>query len=166
MFASGDDIDFASASATKINSETAFRINAIFSAVSLISDTISTLPLDAYVRANGNRFPMRPRPDWVYKPDIDTTRASFYGQAIVSLLIDGNAFIRVFTRRGQVVNLTVLNPNKVEIKREAYGQVRFMVEGENKPLTPDEVIHIPDVVRPGYLRGLSRVESLLSKLAN
>jgi HK97 family phage portal protein len=160
MFASGDDIDFASASATKINSETAFRINAIFSAVSLISDTISTLPLDAYVRANGNRFPMRPRPDWVYKPDIDTTRASFYGQAIVSLLIDGNAFIRVFTRRGQVVNLTVLNPNKVEIKREAYGQVRFMVEGENKPLTPDEVIHIPDVVRPGYLRGLSRVESL------
>lgn len=160
LFAAGDDISVLSNSGTKINPDSAFAINAIFSAVSLISDTISTLPLDAYRRSSGNRFPLRPKPDWVNKPDVDTTRESFYGQIIVSLLLDGNAFVRVFTKNGQVVNLTVLNPQQVQIKRASYGQVRFELEGEKKPLTPDEVIHIPDVVRPGHLRGVSRVEAL------
>ena len=160
VFAAGDDIEVASNSGTKINPDTAFQISAIFSAVSLISDTISTLPLDAYRRVNGNRFPLRPKPDWVNKPDVDTTRESFYGQLIVSMLLEGNAFIRVFTQGGQIVNMTVLNPQQVKIERPSYGQVRYTVEGEKRKLTSEEVIHIPDVVRPGTLRGVSRVEAL------
>jgi len=160
LFAAGDDIEITSNSGTKINPETAFQINAIFSAVSLISDTISTLPLDAYRRVNGNRFPLRPKPDWVNKPDLDTTREAFYGQAIVSLLLDGNAFIRVFTKNGEIVNMTVLNPQQVKIERASYGQVTFKVEGEKRTLTPAEIIHIPDVVRPGAIRGVSRVDTL------
>lgn len=160
LFAAGDDIEITSNAGTKINPETAFQINAIFSAVSLISDTISTLPLDAYRRVNGNRFPLRPKPDWVNKPDLDTTREAFYGQAIVSLLLDGNAFIRVFTKNGEIVNMTVLNPQQVKIERAAYGQVTFKVDGEKRTLTPAEVIHIPDVVRPGSIRGVSRVDAL------
>ncbi len=160
LFASGDDLEIGTQAGTLINSETAFQVNAIFSAVSLISDTISTLPLDAYVRADGERIAMRPRPSWVTKPDVDTTREAFYGAIIVSLLLDGNAFVRVYTKNGQVVNLTVLNPAKVTIKRNGLGRVQFMVEGEKGALTTDEVIFIPDVVRPGQLRGVSRVDAL------
>lgn len=160
LFAAGDDIEIYSKSGTKIDGDTAFRVNAIFSAVSLISDTISTLPLDAYLRLSGDRIAMRPRPDWVYRPDLDTTREAFYGSIIVSLLLDGNAFIRVYSRNGQIVNLNVLNPINVKIKREKLGEVRFHVEGEKRPLTNEEVIHIPDVVRPGHLRGVSRTEAL------
>lgn len=160
MFASGDDLEIGTQSGTLINSETAFQVNAIFSAVSLISDTISTLPLDAYVRADGERVAMRPRPTWVTKPDVDTTREAFYGAIIVSLLLDGNAFVRVYTQNGQIVNLTVLNPAKVTIKRNGLGRVQFVVEGEKAPLTTDDIIFIPDVVRPGNLRGVSRVEAL------
>jgi HK97 family phage portal protein len=160
MFASGDDLEIGTQSGTLINSETAFQVNAIFSAVSLISDTISTLPLDAFVRADGERVAMRPRPTWVTKPDVDTTREAFYGAIIVSLLLDGNAFVRVYTQNGQIVNLTVLNPAKVTIKRNGLGRVQFVVEGEKAPLTTDDIIFIPDVVRPGNLRGVSRVEAL------
>jgi HK97 family phage portal protein len=160
MFASGDDLEIGTQSGTLINSETAFQVNAIFSAVSLISDTISTLPLDAFVRADGERVAMRPRPTWVTKPDVDTTREAFYGAIIVSLLLDGNAFVRVYTQNGQIVNLTVLNPAKVTIKRNGLGRVQFVVEGEKAPLTTDDIIFIPDVVRPGSLRGVSRVEAL------
>lgn len=160
LFASGGDVELATQSGTKVDSETAFRLAAIYSAVSLISDTISTLPVSAYLRRGNNRFVMLPQPDWVSKPDVDTTREAFYGSIIVSLLLDGNAFVRVFTRNGQVVNLSVLNPQKVQIKREALGQVRFVVEGEDRPLTSDEVIFIPDVVRPGHIRGISRVDTL------
>jgi len=36
----------------------------------------------------------------------------------------------------------------------------FQVEGEATTLSSDEVIFIPDVVRPGHIRGVSRVEAL------
>ena len=160
LFASGDDIELGNQSGTLINGDTAFRVNAIFSAIALISDTISTLPMDAYVRRNGNRIPMRPRPDWVMKPDVDTTRAAFYGSIIVSLLLDGNAFIRVYRQNNEIVNMVVLNPVKVKMKRNGLGRVMYYHEDEKATLTSDDIIFIPDVVKPGNLRGVSRVDAL------
>jgi len=160
IWGSGDDFDLGSQAGPLINSETAFHINPVFSAISLISDTISTLPLDAFVREGGERRALRPRPAWVLKPDVDTTKEAFYGSIIVSLLLDGNAFVRVYTQNNQIVNLVVLNPQTVEVKRNGLGRLMFNVQGEGKPLTSEEVIFIPDVVRPGNLRGVSRVDAL------
>jgi HK97 family phage portal protein len=160
IWGSGEDFDSTSQAGTVINSETAFGVNPIFSAISLISDTISTLPLDAFVREGGERRALRPRPAWVLKPDVDTTREAFYGSIIVSLLLDGNAFVRVYTQNNQIVNLVVLNPHQVEVKRNGLGRLTFIVQGEKKPLNSEEIVFIPDVVRPGSIRGVSRVEAL------
>ena len=161
IWGSGGDLEIGTQSGTVVNADTAFRVNAVFSAVSLISDTISTLPLDSYIRRDGARFAYRPRPAWVTKPDVDTTKEAFYGAVIVSLLLDGNAFVRVYSnRRGEIVNLVVLNPTKVEIERNGLGRVMFRVEGEEKLLSSEEIVFIPDVVRPGHIRGISRVEAL------
>jgi HK97 family phage portal protein len=161
IWGTGGDIEVLNQSGTVINPESVFRVNAIFSAVSLISDTISTLPVDSYIRRDGARFAFRPRPAWVQQPDIDTTKEAFYGSLIVSLLLDGNGFVRVFRdSSGRVVNMTVLNPTKVEIRKDKVGGVTFIYEGENKPLNKNEVLHIPDVVRPGETRGISRVTAL------
>jgi HK97 family phage portal protein len=161
IWGTGGDIEVLNQSGTVINPETVFRVNAIFSAISLISDTISTLPVDAYIRRDGARFAFRPRPAWVQQPDIDTTKEAFYGSLIVSLLLDGNGFVRVFRDgSGRVVNMTVLNPSKVEIRKDKVGGVTFVYEGEGKPLNKNEILHIPDVVRPGETRGISRVTAL------
>lgn len=161
IWGSGDFLETSSMSGTFIDSQTSLQINAVFSAVSLISDTISTLPVDAYIRRDGARFAFRPRPEWVTKPDVDTTKEAFYGSVIVSLLLDGNAFIRVYSNaRGEVVNLTVLNPLDVDIVRNGLGRVMYRVKGEDELLASDEVIFIPDLVRPGHIRGVSRVEAL------
>ena len=161
IFGSGDFVELSNQSGTLIDAKTSLQINAVFSAVSLIIDTVATLPVDAYIRRDGARYAFRPRPQWVTKPDVDTTKEAFYGAVIVSLLLDGNAFIRVYSNNnGEIVNLSVLNPHDVEIKRDGIGRVRFVVEGEKKMLSTDEVIFIPDLVRPGHIRGLSRVESL------
>lgn len=161
LFASGDDIALGNLSGTNINQDTAFQVNAVYSAVSLIADTISTLPLDTFIRRDGQRFPFRPRPDWVDRPDVDLPREAFYSQVITSLLLDGNAFIRVFSnRQGQIVNMMTLNPTKVEIDRAANGRLVFHVEGEDRPLTSDQIVFIPDLVRPGKTRGVNRVKAL------
>ena len=161
IWGAGNEVEITNQSGTFINQDTVFKVNAVFSAISLISDTIATLPVDAYIRRDGARFAFRPRPSWVTKPDIDTTKEGFYGSLIVSLLLDGNAFIRVFRdEQGQVLNLVVLNPAKVEIQRNGLGRVMFRYEGERTLLSTDEVLHIPDVVRPGHIRGTSRVDAL------
>ena len=161
IFESGDDIVFGNYSGTYINKDTVFQVNAVFSAISLIADTVSTLPVDAYVRRDGARFPFRPRPEWVTQPDVTIPREAFYNQVIVSLLLEGNAFIRVFSNtRGEVVNLTVLNPQTVTVTRNGLGRLIFTVDGEDRPLTSEDVIFIPDVLRPGDIRGISRIKAL------
>lgn len=161
QWAMGDDTFATTQSGTIVNQDNVFKVNAIFSAVSLISDTVSTLPVDCYIRRDGARFPFRPKPSWVTKPDVDTTSIAFWSANIVSLLLDGNIFVRVFRDdSGNIVNLVVLNPLKVDIKRNALGRVMYQYDGSSKLLSSDEMIHIPDVVKPGELRGVSRVEAL------
>lgn len=161
MWASGDSLDVGNLAGTSINSESAFSVNAIFSAVSLISDTLATLPIDCFINRDGERFPFRPRPSWVEQPDIDIPRQAFYSQVITSLLLDGNAFIRVYSnRQGEVVNLVTLNPTTVNIVRNGIGRLQFNVTGEEKPLSSDEVLFIPDLLRPGQIRGVSRIHAL------
>jgi HK97 family phage portal protein len=160
LFSSGDDIAFGTRSGTYVTQDNVFQVNAVYSAVSLIANTVSTLPIDVYVRRDGNRIPFRPAPAWVQKPDVDLPREAFYNALIVSLLLDGNAFVRVFYSRGEVVNLVVLNPLTVEVKRNALGRLQFQIQGEDKPLSSEEIIFIPDLLRPGTVRGVSRVEAL------
>ena len=161
IWGSGDFVEATTQANVRIDSKTSLQINAVFSAVSLISDTIATLPVDAYIRRDGARFAFRPRPQWITKPDVDTTKEAFYGAVIVSLLLDGNAFIRLYSNQsGEIVNMTVLNPMDVEIKRNGIGQVMYRVEGEANLLSTDQIVFIPDLVRPGSIRGVSRVEAL------
>jgi HK97 family phage portal protein len=167
IFETGDDIVFSSVAGTYVNEENAYQIAAVWSAVSLISDTIGTLPVDVFYRNGGNREPFRPKPSWVAQPDVNFPgHSTFYKSVLVSLLIDGNAFVRIFSNpRGEVVNLVVLNPHQVEVSRNGLGRLMFTVVGEEKPLSSEEVIYIPDLLKPGTIRGVSRVTAMKENLA-
>jgi HK97 family phage portal protein len=109
---------------------------------------------------------LNPRPVWLDQPDIDlSTRAAFFQQVFSSLLVHGNSYTRVFRdAQGQVVNLVNLNPEKVEVERSKIGRKVYIYQGENKPLSGDEIIHIVDLILPGELKGMSRVETLKQSL--
>jgi HK97 family phage portal protein len=166
VWGAGEPWGLQSEAGVNVTTKKSFEIVAFFSAVSLISDTISTLPCGAYLRIGATRRPLNPRPMWLDQPDIDlSTRAAFFQQVFSSLLVHGNSYTRVFRdNQGQVVNLVNLNPEKVEVERSKVGRKIFKYEGENKPLTSDEVIHIVDLIMPGDLKGLSRVETLKQAL--
>ena len=166
IFENGDQANFGTQAGTSVDQSNALNIAAVHSAVSLIADTISTLPVDSFIRLDGNRRPFRPKPAWVDKPDVNFAgHAVFYNSLLVSLLIDGNAFVRVFSNgRGEIVNLVVLNPQTVEVARNAQGTLVFTVAGEDKPLTSEQVLYIPDLLRPGTVRGVSRVHALRENL--
>lgn len=165
VWGSGGDVVLGNNSNTRVDAKTAFALVPVFSAISLISDTISTLPVDAYQRIDGNRKPYRPRPSWVDQPDIDQTRSGHYGSVLVSLLIWGNSYTRIFRNsKGEVVNLVALNPQKMEVTRSAIGRKLFHYEGEPAALTSDDIIHLTDILEPGEVCGISRVERLREAL--
>jgi HK97 family phage portal protein len=165
IWGAGFDTEVVNPSGVNITANTAFEVVAFWSAVSLISDTIATLPVDSYIRQDGNRRPYRPRPAWVDQPDVDMTRQAHYQQVLVSLLVNGNSYTRVFRNaNGDVINLVVLDPSTVEVRRSALGQKIFIVTGSDKALTSDEIVHITDLIQPGALVGLSRVERLKEAL--
>lgn len=165
VWGSGIEAGIESNAGVAINGKNAFEIVAFFSAVSLISDTISTLPCDAYIRIDGERQPYRPKPSWVDQPDVDTTRQAHYGAVVTSLLVYGNAYVRVFRDgAGEVVNLVVLDPTTVEVKRNSIGRKTFTVANEPRALTSDEVLHILDLAEPGALVGVARVTKLKDAL--
>jgi hypothetical protein len=86
---------------------------------------------------------------------------------MVSLLLDGNVFIRIFRgRSGEVTSLTVLDPTRVEVRRNpATREVEYAIDGTaGAVLTAAEVLHITELRRPGALRGVSRIEEVKQAL--
>ena len=70
VWGSGIDVSgFATWAGTVVNQKNALEIGAAYACVRLLSDTISTLPVDTFIRRDGNRLPYRPRPAWVYEPE-------------------------------------------------------------------------------------------------
>jgi HK97 family phage portal protein len=77
------------------------------------------------------------------------------------LLLDGNAFVRVYRdASGRVLNLVVLNPGDVEVVRNGIGRVMFRLQTSDELLSSEQILHIVDVLKPGHIRGISRVEAL------
>jgi len=163
LWGAGDLTSYETQSSAYVDYQTAFTVNAVWACVSLISDTVSALPVDTYVRRDGIAYPYRPKPAWVSKPDVAIPSVAFWQQAMISLLIDGNAFVRLFRdNRGEIVNMIVLNPLSVQVSRNALGQKLYTttVEG-NKTLTNDEMLHISgSILFPGEFRGKSPIDTL------
>lgn len=168
IWGAGDSLAWQSDSGANVTPNSSFGIVPFYAAVNLISGTISTLPVDAFIRRDGQRVPYRPKPIWVDKPDIDLISGQPHWQQVaISLLVWGNSYTRIFRDPDtlEVVNLVVLDPTLVDVKRGANGRKIFFYQGEEgKTLTSDDVLHIMDMPLPGALVGKGRVEALKENL--
>jgi len=168
IWGAGDSLAWQSDSGANVTPDSSFSIVPFYSAVNLISGTISTLPVDSFVRNNGQRLPYRPKPAWVVKPDIDLVSGqAHWQQVLISLLVWGNSYTRVFRdpKTLEIVNLVVLDPTLVDVKRNAVGRKIYTYQGEEgKSLTSDEILHITDILLPGAVKGKGRVEALKENL--
>ena len=167
IWGAGDSFAFTTQSGANIDQTTSMQINAFYACVLLISDTISTLPVDSFIRRDGDRVPYRPQPSWIQQPDVDLLRTEHYQQVLISLLLDGNAFIRVFRdARGDVVNLVVLDPSRVQVTREPVTReiVYIIDQNEDVPVYQDDMLQITEMRKAGDLRGMSRVTELKDNL--
>ena len=167
IWGSGGDIELSTNSGTYVTQDNVWKLAAITGAVNLIASSISTLPMDAWIRRDGQKFLMRPKPDWVNRPDISfIDRTPFISQIITSLMFDGNAFIRVFRDENFLpLNLMVMNPTEIDVKRNAQGRIVFTNNKNGETYNQEEVLHIVEsLIQPGAVRGISRIAMLKESL--
>ena len=156
LFGSGMMFDKPSAAGMTVTDETSLRLSAVYACVRLISDTIGTLPYDQFFRRDGERFPFRPKDSWIERPSTEMPRTTFWKQIMVSLLLDGNAFVMITRSGNEIVDLTPLNPKQVRVER-SNGRKLFVINNE-RTVGTDEVLHLTEMLMPGKLRGVSRIE--------
>lgn len=119
---------------------------AVDRAVSLISGTISTLPLTLYVHTrNGLEEAWGHGVARILKdPAIEETATLFWKTVIRHLLMTGNAFIFKHKYQGEIVSLEIIDPSLVLVQRTESGRKLFIISTSNKgAYTEDDIIHIP-----------------------
>lgn len=177
-WARGDDVGAATANPAGVNvsRSSALGMSAVWACVSLIADTIATLPITTYTRdSDGSKKPYR-RPDWLDAPNPEQTTVDFVFNQVSSLLLDGSAFVYTLRdpkRGGDVAEAWVLDPNWVQVRREPHpgtGKLELVyyvqvAAGMQSPVGPFRIAAGPEMFHivafnsnSGYPRGLPPLE--------
>lgn len=147
------------ASGERVTADKALRVDAMWSAVTLLASTVANLPVDVFRGTGGNKRPVEPQPPLVAGPSLIVSRREWVYQAMVSMLLRGNAYGLVLERdsnqRATVVEW--LDPDAVTVKQKS-ALKRPTYELDNAPVPKDDMVHLRAFVRPGSAVGMSPVE--------
>lgn len=153
-------------SGTAVSQATAMQMEAVYACIKLYADTISTLPAMSYIRIGGERKPYFPRPAWLDDPGVDgRTWVDYVATGIVSYFITGEWLTRIYRNtRGEAVALQVMNPADWEVYRDGNADIKYRWLRGSVILGRNDVLHMPDLLVPGGLRGISRIDELKQDL--
>ncbi|TPG09390.1 phage portal protein [Curtobacterium flaccumfaciens] len=133
----------------------ALSLNAVYSAVSLISTGMKQASLDVY-RSNVAVA----APAWVKQPNANQSQRAFIELTTISLATRGNAFWKIDRNLGgQVINVSVLDPRATTVQTDPKtGAVTGYLSG-SATLSADQVKHLQLFRRPGETYGLGPVQA-------
>lgn len=146
---------------SRVNEDTAPRLNPLFSAYRHIIDYVSTLPIDTF-RRDGNARNPAPTPQLLQDPDAPggPGLVTWTGQGIYGIL-NGNAV-------GWIVSFDGFGyPSRIEwLHWSAWSfdewSRQWYVHGQ--PVSATNIVHIPWIVPPGKTLGLSPIELLAASI--
>jgi HK97 family phage portal protein len=143
----------------QVTEDSAMGLLAVHSAVKVISDTISTLPVQIYREVGGQRTEVEKPPAWTTNPNVDLGRVEFIGQIVVSLLLRGNAYaLIVRSPLGEVIELWPLHPDWVRVERTSFAATSTRRYTVNGVVVPNErILHIAGMMMPGAVAGVDPI---------
>jgi HK97 family phage portal protein len=128
---------------------TALQLDAVWSCVRLISETIATLPLSMYERSSAGKRIARQHPLHMVlhdQPNPDTTAAVFWESVIAAMLLRGNAHAEKLMAGNRVVGLLFLDPCRLTLQVNPNGakEWRYVDDSGRLRNIPDSrILHIP-----------------------
>ena len=155
-----------------VNEYTAMQTTAVYSCVRVLSEALASLPLHVYrYREDGGkeRVPKHPLYHILHdEPNSEMTSYVFRETLMSHLLLYGNAYAQIIRDgAGRVVALYPLLPNKMEVWRDAKGELYYTYtrSTDENPnfdkygtvtLAKEDVLHIPGLAYDGLV-GMSPI---------
>ncbi len=147
--------EFESETGIDVTPKAVMQVDAVWSCVRLISETIATLPLSIYERTpKGKRMASQHQLHFVIhdQPNADTTASVFWEALVASMLLRGNGRAEKLYVGNQLVGLAFLNPDKLVIARDISGRKIYQYprpDGTMRTIPKDRVWTIPGFTLDG-----------------
>lgn len=145
---------------TQISQERALQLGAVYGAIRIIADNVSSFPLKEYYETNDGRRVQVPLSPLFRQPAAHGTRFDWLHRVMSSLLLRGNAYGLVVATdfSGRPTQIEWLHPDDVDIEDNFdVRNPKFLVFGRR--VDDDLFVHIPAFTLPGQVQGLSPIRS-------
>ena len=143
--------------------DSALTLSAVYAAIRLLSDSVSTLSLDVLFRSNGSEQKFRPLPPWVRSMSTELRNHEILGQVVTSLLLDGNAYLATLRDdTGRVLSLSVLDPSDITpnltTDEDGFQRLTFTsAKAGGVTLTSRDITMVRGLMKPGQITGVSPI---------
>jgi len=154
------DRSMVSEAGVEVTPKTVMQLDAVWSCVRLISETIATLPLGMNERTSAGK---RPAPQHSLhfvihdQPNADSTASVFWEAMVAAMLLRGAGRAEKLYVGPQLVGLSFLDPNKLVCNRDQDGRKRWYYprpNGEMREIPESRIWTIPGFTLDG-INGVS-----------
>jgi len=144
------------AAGLSLTDDAALSISSVYTAVSILSDSVSTLPLRTYKTGDVSKTIQNP-PVLIDNPWPEGTMQDWLSQVMFSLAMRGNFYGQIVDRdkNGYATMIRPLHPDQVTARR-VQGRRAYWFDGVRQ--NTDDVLHIPNILSPGAFIGINPVE--------
>jgi len=160
----------ATYSGPPVNELNAVRATAVFRCISIIANTIASLPFNVYKRTDDGREPAPQHPlQRILHDQPNRITSSYTFRQIIAggLLTNGNGTAVIGRNNaGRILDLIQLPPQDVEVERKGRGQsgdfrldYRVTIDGNRFDVPQESMIHVPGFGFDG-VRGISPIAAV------
>jgi hypothetical protein len=143
-----------SAAGERIDEWSAFGVSAVISAVSLLADSVASMPLRTFKIVDGNRLAVE-LPEIIKQPDIDSNEYELVHQIVASMALHGNAYIHLDRdKRGEIIGLVPLHVYQMQVLPTGDQTGRKYLHLGNE-IPAEDMIHLRWFTPPQSLVGVS-----------
>jgi HK97 family phage portal protein len=144
-----------SAAGERIDEWTSLGVSVVLGCVSLLADSVASMPLRAYsISKDGQRI-MRPLPDVLSDPDPESNTYELIHQIMASLALHGNAYVKIDRdRSGNMIGLVPLHPYQMQVLPTGDMTGRRYLHLGNE-MAREDMLHLRWFTPPQSLVGIS-----------
>ena len=144
-----------SAAGERIDEWTALGVSVVLGAVSLLADSVASMPLRAYKTAPDGQRILQSIPDVLANPDPESNTFELIHQMMASMALHGNAYVKIDRdRAGNMIGLVPLHPYQMQVlpTGDQVGR-RYLHLGND--IDREEMLHLRWFTPPQSLVGIS-----------
>jgi len=146
---------------TQVSPETALTFSAVWAAMRLLSESVSTLPVGVFRKENnGDRTEVDSDLSFLvkYQPNTYQNKITFYEKIMMDMLSDGNSYVQIVrNRNGRVLELLPLNYGDVKTYT-LDNKLYYSDEKSGETHDSENILHFKLITGPDGITGLSPIE--------